>query len=149
MKTKLLIFFTLFCLSCMHVLSQNEKHEVKTVHGYSVPTKFLDPEYPQLRNTGNEALDAESFRKELRMYSKETGKFPRYISTGNPEADQASYIESVEDFFRKHPFFPQAIDTNNPEKDNENLELWFKAWMEYFPEKAKLVKQINEEGGVR
>jgi hypothetical protein len=133
----------------MHVLSQNEKQDVKTVHGYSVPSEFLDTEYPQMRNTGNEVLDAEAFRKELRKYSKETGKFPRYISTGNPEADQASYLERVEEYFRKHPFFPQAIDTNNPEKDKENLELWIKAWMEYFPEKAKQVKQIIEEGGVK
>ena len=123
-----------------------ESVPVQNIEGFIVPVEFLDPSYPVLKNTGNNDVDLKLFQTQLRIYSKETGKFPNYISTGDPEKDYIDFVEEKNNFLLRHPYFPQMLFTGNNKLDLLNFELWYKAWFEFYPEKAKQVTGYHKKG---
>jgi len=147
MQPKILSLFIL--LFSLNVFGQNNPtQDTKTINGFIVPADLLDPAYPVMKSTGDVTRDSENFRIELRIYSKNIGRFPIYKNTGDQAKDEAAYNEACKAFFAEHPFFPQPIDTNNPRLDEQNFDRWYKAYIKFYPAQAKRVI-ISEEGGVK
>jgi len=107
-------FFSLLCLLFLPGFSQEVQEGYKKINQFIVPVDLLDPAYPVMKSTGDEVRDAETFRIELRIYTKTIGKFPKYISTGDQAKDEAAYDEACKLYLAQHPYFPQPINTNNP-----------------------------------
>ena len=123
--------------------------EMKKSGNYLVPNEFLDPNYPDVDESVKNGKSSDEAILELRIYSKNLGRFPVFVSTGNPVQDKLDYEYEIAYFFEKHPYFPQEIYTGNAEKDAQNFEFWYKAWVINFPEKAKKVQPIDMEGGIK
>jgi len=141
-------FFSLLCLLFLPGFSQEVQEGYKKINQFIVPVDLLDPAYPVMKSTGDEVRDAETFRIELRIYTKTIGKFPKYISTGDQAKDEAAYDEACKLYLAQHPYFPQPINTNNPRGDEQNFDRWYKAYIKFYPAQAKRVI-ISEEGGVK
>lgn len=140
--------FSLLLLLFLPGFSQEVQEGYKKINQFIVPVDLLDPAYPVMKSTGDKAMDAESLRLELRIYSKTIGRFPSYINTGDEAKDEAAYDEACKQFLAQHPYFPQPVDSNNPRSDKQNFDRWYKAYLKFYPEKAKRVVVI-EEGGVK
>lgn len=145
MRIFIFLFTSLFIAIGSFAQSEGE---MKKSGNYLVPVEYLDPNYPDIDEAIQSGLSVEQAILNLRIYSKNLGRFPEYISTGNPELDNENYRKACAKFFENHPYFPQEIYTGNSKKDAENFDRWYKAWIEFYPIKATKVQRI-EEGGAK
>jgi len=132
-KIYFLPFFILVVMYCGFPLY------AQTTTSTSVPSKYIDPEYPKYVDTGDKMNDLNVFEHAKRDYAKKHGSFPSYANTGNAVQDSLDYEKAKTEWFINNSYYPVLIETGDVLADKENFERAKAEWIKKFPEQYKKI----------